>query len=105
MCIRDRANEAELFDAAASTASNLGWSLWLFQRCGLDVPGEDGEPLRWIGLAAWLSGRHGVGGGGWNTIYLLDVYKRQMPTSLASRRSDDSHGRHPHSQAMPRLIT
>ena len=51
------ANEAELFDAAASTASNLGWSLWLFQRCGLDVPSDDGHPLKWIGLAAWLSGR------------------------------------------------
>lgn len=75
------ANEAELFDAAASTASNLGWSLWLFQRCGLDatgagVLGDEGEPLRWIGLAAWLSGRHGVGGGCWNTIYLLRMVRR-----------------------------
>lgn len=73
------ANEAELFDAAASTASNLGWSLWLFQRCGLDVPGEDGEPLRWIGLAAWLGDRHGVGGGFWNTIYLLRMARRNGP--------------------------
>jgi hypothetical protein len=73
------ANEAELFDAAASTASNLGWSLWLFERCGLSVreevsahaSGDDGHPMTWIGLAGWLSGRHGVGGGCWNTIYLL----------------------------------
>ncbi len=69
------ANEAELFDAAASTASNLGWSLWLFQRCGLDVPSDDGHPLSWIALAAWLSERHGVGGGCWNLIYLLRMVR------------------------------
>jgi hypothetical protein len=69
------ANEAELFDAAASTASNLGWSLWLFQRCGLEVPDDDGHPLVWIALAAWLSERHGVGGGYWNTIYLLRMVR------------------------------
>ena len=73
------ANEAELFDAAASTASNLGWSLWLFQRCGLDVPSDDGHPLKWIGLATWLSERHGVGGGCWNTIYLLRMVRGGGP--------------------------
>jgi hypothetical protein len=81
------ANEAELFDAAASTASNLGWSLWLFERCGLAVrdgaddgtSGDDGHPMTWIGLAAWLSGRHGVGGGCWNTIYLLRMARGGGP--------------------------
>ena len=83
------ANEAEMFDAAASTASNLGWSLWLFERCGLDVPREsaprDGDdasaanPLTWIALAAWLNERHAVGGGFWNTIYLLRMVRGGGP--------------------------
>lgn len=73
------ANEAELFDAAASTASNLGWSLWLFERCGLEVPADDGHPLNWIALAAWLSERHGAGGGFWNTIYLLRMVRGGGP--------------------------
>jgi hypothetical protein len=66
---------------AASTASNLGWSLWLFERCGLlgDAAAKTVDPLRWIGLAAWLGGRHGVGGGFWNTIYLLRMARRQRP--------------------------
>lgn len=87
------ANEAELFDAAASTASNLGWSLWLFERCGLVVrdggrdgaSGDDGHPMTWIGLAAWLSGRHGVGGGCWNTIYLLRMARAGGPDALHPR--------------------
>ncbi|MFZ5636315.1 MAG: hypothetical protein ACOY82_06965 [Pseudomonadota bacterium] len=81
------ANEAELFDVAASTASNLGWSLWLFERCGL-VVGEvaaDGHALGWIGLAAWLSGRHGVGGGCWNTIYLLRMVRAGGPDAAHPR--------------------
>lgn len=73
------ANEAELFDAAASTASNLGWSLWLFERCGLDVPRSDGHPLAWIALAACLSEHHGMGGGYWNTIYLLRMVRGGGP--------------------------
>lgn len=81
------ANEAELFDAAASTASNLGWSLWLFQRCNLDVPSDDGHPLSWIALAAWLSERHGVGGGYWNLIYLLRMVRGGGP-EIAHPRLD-----------------
>ena len=78
------ANEAEMFDAAASTASNLGWSLWLFQRCGLDVPNDASDaaasnPLSWIALAAWLNERHAVGGGFWNTIYLLRMVRGGGP--------------------------
>lgn len=74
------ANEAELFDAAASTASNLGWSIWLFERCGFDV-GAAGphSPLSWIALAAWLSEHHGVGGGCWNSIYLLRMVRGGGP--------------------------
>lgn len=81
------ANEAELFDAAASTASNLGWSLWLFERCGLAVgdAAADGHPLSWIGLAAWLTGRHGVGGGCWNTIYLLRMARGGGPETAHPR--------------------
>ncbi|TXH77912.1 MAG: hypothetical protein E6Q88_00145 [Lysobacteraceae bacterium] len=70
------ANEAELFDAAASAASNLGWSLWLFSRCGLDLNVEGEHPaLAWIALAAWLRERHAVGGGFWNAIYLLRMVR------------------------------
>jgi hypothetical protein len=81
------ANEAELFDAAASTASNLGWSLWLFERCGLDLgdAAADGHPMVWIGLAAWLTGRHGVGGGCWNTIYLLRMARGGGPETAHPR--------------------
>ncbi len=73
------ANEAELFDSAASTAGNLGWSLWLFARCGLDTGGEHDEPLQWIALAAWLKERHAVGGGCWNSIYLLRIARGGGP--------------------------
>jgi hypothetical protein len=74
------ANEAELFDSAASTASNLGWSLWLFARRGLDVGhADDRSALSWIALAAWLSERYGVGGGCWNSIYLLRMVRNGGP--------------------------
>jgi len=79
------ANEAEMFDAAASTASNLGWSLWLFERCGLDVPKDDGHPLAWIALAAWLNERHGLGVGFWNTIYLLRMVRANGPDAVHPR--------------------
>jgi hypothetical protein len=79
------ANEAEMFDAAASTASNLGWSLWLFERCGLDVPKDDGHPLAWIALAAWLNERHGLGVGFWNTIYLLRMVRANGPDTAHPR--------------------
>jgi len=79
------ANEAELFDAAASTSSNLGWSLWLFKRCGLEIPEDHDHPMRWIGLAAWLTGRHGVGGGCWNTIYLLRMARGGGPDTVHPR--------------------
>jgi hypothetical protein len=70
------ANEAEMFDAAASAAGNLGWSLWLFSRCGLDLASADDHPaLSWIALAAWLSEHHGVRGGCWNSIYLLRMVR------------------------------
>jgi hypothetical protein len=73
-------NEAELFDSAASTASNLGWSLWLFARCGLNVDNAGDRPaLAWIALAAWLSERYGVGGGCWNSIYLLRMVRDGGP--------------------------
>lgn len=70
------ANEAELFDAAASAASNLGWSLWLFSRCGLELESESEPPaLAWIALAAWMRERHAAGGGFWNAIYLLRMVR------------------------------
>lgn len=72
--------ESELFDAAASTASNLGWSLWLFRRSGLcPVPSRSERPLRWIALADALSRQHGLGGGSWNTIYLLRMVRDGGP--------------------------
>lgn len=74
------ANEAELFDAAAAAASNLGWSLWLFARCGLDCSiVQTHPPLSWIALASWLSVQHGVGGGCWNDIYLLRMVRGGGP--------------------------
>ncbi|WP_242108672.1 hypothetical protein [Luteimonas aquatica] len=77
------ANESELFDAAASTASNLGWSIWLFERCGLQAAGSGPHsPLTWIALAAWLSEHHGVGGGCWNSIYLLRMARGGGPDAL-----------------------
>lgn len=74
------ASEAELFEAAASAASNLGWSLWLFARTGLEV-GLAGAaaPLSWIGLCAWLEQRYQVGGGCWNRIYLLRIARDGGP--------------------------
>jgi hypothetical protein len=74
------ASEAELFDAAASAASNLGWSLWLFQRTALlEDAARTEHPLTWIALAAWLGERFGVVGGCWNSIYLLRILRDGGP--------------------------
>lgn len=74
------ANEADLFDAAASAASNLGWSLWLFGRCGLRLPEECSTvPLHWIALAGALVELHQIGGGSWNSIYLLRMVREGGP--------------------------
>jgi hypothetical protein len=74
------ASEAELFDAAASAASNLGWSLWLFKRTDLLQDSTHTEhPLIWIALAAWLGERFGVVGGCWNSIYLLRILRDGGP--------------------------
>jgi predicted kinase len=76
------ANEAELFDAAASAASNFGWSLWLFARCGLDLETQNySSALHWVALAAWLSERHGIGSSAWNTIYLLRMVRDGGPST------------------------
>ncbi len=103
----DLASEAELFDAAASAASNLGWSIWLFVRCKLaivavkveSVEARNSPPksasndaqlqaMRWIALANLLSEQHGSSGGFWNQIYLLRVARdggmHKKPTSLAA---------------------
>lgn len=78
------AHEAELFDAAASAASNLGWTLWLFQHSGLQVPGaEDDLPLRWIALATWLADTHGNALSAWNQIYLLRMVRAGGPTEAS----------------------
>lgn len=75
--------ESELFDAAASTASNLGWSLWLFRRNGLCPRlARTERPLRWIALADALTEQHGLGGGSWNTIYLLRMVRDGGPPDL-----------------------
>jgi hypothetical protein len=102
----DLASEAELFDAAASAASNLGWSIWLFVRCKLAIvtvkvasaearnspsktPSNDAQQqaMRWIALANLLSEQHGSSGGFWNQIYLLRVARdggiQKKPASLA----------------------
>lgn len=74
------AGEADYFDAAASAASNLGWTLWLFRRTGLRpdlVPGS--TALQWIALAAALAEQHHVGGGSWNDIYLLRMVRDGGP--------------------------
>lgn len=76
------AHEAELFDAAASAASNLGWTLWLFQHSGIHVPDhEDDLPLRWIALATWLAETHGNALSAWNQIYLLRMVRSGGPTA------------------------
>jgi hypothetical protein len=103
----DLASEAELFDAAASAASNLGWSIWLFARCKLAMVaigvesaearnsppklasnGAQQQAMRWIALANLLSEQHGSSGGFWNQIYLLRVARdggmQKKPTSLAA---------------------
>jgi hypothetical protein len=86
------ANEAELFDAAASAAGNLGWSLWLFSRCGLNVASPDDYPaLSWIALAAWLSEHHGVRGGCWNSIYLLRMVRAGGPTNPCPSYAEFRH--------------
>ena len=88
----DLASEAELFDTAASAASNLGWSIWLFARCklalsritsesrdALDNHGArassiaQSQAMQWIALANLLNEQHGSSGGFWNQIYLLRV--------------------------------
>lgn len=75
------AGEADYFDAAASAASNLGWSLWLFRRAGLRLDVAPGSTaLQWIGLAAALAEQHHVGGGSWNDIYLLRMVRDGGPT-------------------------
>lgn len=74
------AHEAELFDAAASAASNLGWTLWLFEHSGINVPDSEGEvPLRWIALATWLAETHGNALSAWNQIYLLRMVRAGGP--------------------------
>jgi tetratricopeptide (TPR) repeat protein len=81
------ANEAELFDAAASAASNLGWSIWLFSRCGLKLETQNhSSALHWIALATWLGERQGIGSSAWNTIYLLRMVRDGGP--LATHPSE-----------------
>lgn len=75
------AGEADYFDAAASAASNLGWTLWLFRRTGLRLdPVTGSTALQWIALAAALAEQHHVGGGSWNDIYLLRMVRDGGPT-------------------------
>ncbi len=75
------AGEADYFDAAASAASNLGWTLWLFRRTGLRLELAPGSTaLQWIALAASLAEQHHVGGGNWNDIYLLRMVRDGGPT-------------------------
>lgn len=75
------AGEADYFDAAASAASNLGWTLWLFRRTGLRLdPATGSTALQWIALAAALAEQHHVGGGSWNDIYLLRMVRDGGPT-------------------------
>lgn len=77
------AGEADYFDAAASAASNLGWTLWLFRRTGLRLdPAPGSTALQWIALAAALAEQHHVGGGSWNDIYLLRMVRDGGPTAL-----------------------
>lgn len=89
------ANEAELFDVAASTASNLGWSLWLFKHSGLELTdaAAPSRALTWIALVAWLNEKHGVGGGCWNSIYLLRMVRDGGPR--ATRPDHDEFRRWP----------
>ncbi|AVP97846.1 hypothetical protein C7S18_11855 [Ahniella affigens] len=76
------AHEAELFDGAASAASNLGWTLWLFQHSDISVPDtEDDMPLRWIALASWLAETHGNALSAWNQIYLLRMVRAGGPSA------------------------
>jgi hypothetical protein len=75
------AGEADYFDAAASAASNLGWTLWLLRRTGLRLDTAPGSTaLQWIALAAALAEQHHVGGGSWNDIYLLRMVRDGGPT-------------------------
>ncbi len=73
--------EAELFDIATSVASNLGWSIWLFARCGLSSASHEAQTLalQWIGLAEVLNAQHGSGINLWNQIYLLRIVRNGGP--------------------------
>jgi hypothetical protein len=76
-----QANEADLFDAAASAASNLGWSLWLFERARVPLQNYiEHPPLAWLELAHHIAARHSLQGGCWNSIYLLRIVRAGGPT-------------------------
>jgi hypothetical protein len=79
------ASEAELGEAAASAASNLGWSLWLFRRTGLVL--DDAEsPWPWLALGARQVESSAVPGGQWGTLYVLRMVRDGGPAeALASR--------------------
>jgi hypothetical protein len=84
------ASEAELADAAASAASNLGWSLWLFHRCGLALPDAE-SPWPWLALGARHAEASPVPGGQWGTLFLLRMVRDggppEAPASRAALRS------------------
>lgn len=84
------ASEAELGEAAASAASNLGWSLWLFRRTGLGLDGEE-SPWPWLALGARQAEASAVPGGQWGTLFVLRMVRdggpAQAPTSRAALRA------------------
>lgn len=81
------ASTADLAEAAAAAASNLGWSLWLFQRCGLAVTHAH-SPWAWLALGQHHDTAAPVGEGQWGTLYALRMAREGGPVSAkASTRS------------------
>ncbi len=90
------ASEAEIFDSAVSAASNLGWSLWLFQSVGLELDPTrlpDGNALSWVFLALQMADRFQAHGGCWSEIYLLRMVRNAGPRTTPS--SPQSFRAHP----------
>lgn len=80
------ASEAELGEAAASAASNLGWSLWLFRRSGLAMDGAE-SPWPWLALGARQTESSSVPGGQWGTLFVLRMVRDGGPPQAVASRA------------------
>lgn len=80
------ASTADLAEAAAAAASNLGWSLWLFKRCGLEVSAVD-SPWAWLALGMQHDEAAPVGEGQWGTLYGLRMARDAGPSTPSTTRA------------------